>query len=95
MLATNVQGLLYVTRAALPHLARAAESGPRRVADLVNISSTAGRVARPGNAVYSLTKFGVNARLSPARPGRSNDSSHRTSRTRTPTSSPATGEQAW
>jgi NADP-dependent 3-hydroxy acid dehydrogenase YdfG len=31
------------------------------VADLVNISSTAGRVARPGTAVYNLTKFGVNA----------------------------------
>ena len=39
----------------------AAADGPRRVADIVNISSTAGRVARPGNAVYSLTKFGVNA----------------------------------
>lgn len=33
---------------------------PRGVADLVNISSTAGRVARPGTAVYNLTKFGVN-----------------------------------
>jgi NADP-dependent 3-hydroxy acid dehydrogenase YdfG len=31
------------------------------VADLVTISSTAGWVARPGTAVYSLTKFGVNA----------------------------------
>jgi NADP-dependent 3-hydroxy acid dehydrogenase YdfG len=31
------------------------------VADLVNISSTAGRVARPGTAVYALTKFGVGA----------------------------------
>ncbi|MCV7062222.1 SDR family oxidoreductase [Mycolicibacterium vaccae] len=29
-----------------------------RVADLVTISSTAGWVARPGTAVYSLTKFG-------------------------------------
>jgi NADP-dependent 3-hydroxy acid dehydrogenase YdfG len=28
---------------------------------MVNISSTAGRVARPGNAVYALTKFGVGA----------------------------------
>ena len=60
MLQVNVQGLLYVTRAALPHLLRAAEDSPRGVADLVNISSTAGRVARPGTAVYNLTKFGVN-----------------------------------
>ncbi|MGR6318485.1 SDR family NAD(P)-dependent oxidoreductase [Micromonospora soli] len=61
MLAVNLQGLLYVTHAALPHLLRAAEDSPRRVADMVNISSTGGRVARPGQAVYSLTKFGVNA----------------------------------
>ncbi|AEY86900.1 SDR family NAD(P)-dependent oxidoreductase [Streptomyces olivaceoviridis] len=60
MLEVNVQGLLYVTHAALPHLLRAAEDSPRGVADLVNISSTAGRVARPGTAVYNLTKFGVN-----------------------------------
>jgi NADP-dependent 3-hydroxy acid dehydrogenase YdfG len=60
MLQVNVQGLLYVTRAALPHLLRAAENSPRRVSDLVNISSTAGRVARPGTAVYNLTKFGLN-----------------------------------
>ncbi len=59
MLAVNVQGLLYVSRAALPHLVRAAENAPRNVADLVNISSTAGRVARPGTAVYNLTKFGL------------------------------------
>jgi len=59
MLQVNVEGLLHVTRAALPHLQRAAQDGPRRVADIVNISSTAGRVARPGTAVYNLTKFGV------------------------------------
>jgi NADP-dependent 3-hydroxy acid dehydrogenase YdfG len=61
MLSVNVQGLLYITRAALPHLIRAAADAPRRVADIVNISSTAGRVARPANAVYALTKFGVGA----------------------------------
>jgi NADP-dependent 3-hydroxy acid dehydrogenase YdfG len=61
MLAVNIDGLLHVTRAALPHLVRAAQDSPRRVADFVNISSTAGRVARPGTAVYSLTKFGVTA----------------------------------
>jgi NADP-dependent 3-hydroxy acid dehydrogenase YdfG len=61
MLAVNVQGVLHVTRAALPHLISAAQDSPRRVADLVTISSTAGRVARAGQAVYSLTKSGVNA----------------------------------
>jgi NADP-dependent 3-hydroxy acid dehydrogenase YdfG len=60
MLAINVGGLLSTTHAALPHLLAAAESGPRRVADIVNISSTAGRVARNGYGVYNLTKFGVN-----------------------------------
>jgi NADP-dependent 3-hydroxy acid dehydrogenase YdfG len=61
MVAVNVQGVLYVTRAALPHLIEAAMDSPRGVADLVTISSTAGWVARPNTAVYSLTKFGVNA----------------------------------
>jgi NADP-dependent 3-hydroxy acid dehydrogenase YdfG len=61
MLNVNVQGLLYITRASLPHLIAAAADSPRGVADLVNISSTAGRVARPGTAVYALTKFGVGA----------------------------------
>lgn len=57
----NVQGVLYATHAAIPHLIAAAADGPRRVADVVTISSTGGRVARPGTAVYSLTKFGVGA----------------------------------
>ena len=61
MVALNLQGALYVTHAALPHLVRAAQDSPRRVADLITISSTAGRVARPGGSVYSLTKFGVAA----------------------------------
>ena len=60
MIATNLQGLLHVTHAALPHLLRAAEEGPREVADIVNISSIAGRVAWNGYGVYNLTKFGVN-----------------------------------
>ena len=61
MIALNVQGLLYVAHAALPHLLTAAEGGPRQVADLVNISSVAGRVARLGSGVYNLTKHGVGA----------------------------------
>ncbi|MGW0945414.1 SDR family NAD(P)-dependent oxidoreductase [Streptomyces sp. NPDC002623] len=60
MIAINLQGLLYTTRAALPHLLKAAEESPRRVADIVNISSIAGRVAWNGYGVYNLTKFGVN-----------------------------------
>jgi NADP-dependent 3-hydroxy acid dehydrogenase YdfG len=60
MIAVNVKGLLYTTRAALPHLLQAAGQSPRRVADIVNISSIAGRVAWNGYGVYSLTKFGVN-----------------------------------
>ena len=59
MVALNVQGTLYITHAALPHLVRAAAEPPRRVADLVTISSTGGRVARPGSGVYNLTKFGA------------------------------------
>lgn len=61
MLALNVQGLMYVAHAALPHLLSAAESGPRQVADLVNVSSVAGRVARSGSAVYNATKHAVGA----------------------------------
>jgi NADP-dependent 3-hydroxy acid dehydrogenase YdfG len=34
---------------------------PRKVTDLVNISSVAGRRTRPGSAVYNLTKHGVGA----------------------------------
>jgi NADP-dependent 3-hydroxy acid dehydrogenase YdfG len=61
MVALNLMGALYVTHAALPHLVSAAEDSPRRVADLVNVSSTAGRIARPGSGVYALTKFGLAA----------------------------------
>ena len=61
MVELNVLGLLYCAHAALPHLLRAAADGPRQAADMVNISSVAGRVARVGNGVYSLTKHGVGA----------------------------------
>ena len=61
MVELNVLGLLYCAHAALPHLLRAAEDGPRQVADMVNISSVAGRVARSGSGVYNLTKHGVGA----------------------------------
>jgi NADP-dependent 3-hydroxy acid dehydrogenase YdfG len=61
MVHLNVLGLLYCTHAALPHLLSAAEDEPRQVADVVNVSSVAGRVNRVGNGVYSATKFGVGA----------------------------------
>ena len=61
MIALNVQGSLYVTKSALPHLVSAAADSPRKVADVIYISSTAGRVARPGGGTYSLTKFGIAA----------------------------------
>ncbi len=61
MVHVNLLGVLYTAHAALPHLLRAADSDPRRVADLVLISSVAGRVARNGSGVYNLTKHGVGA----------------------------------
>jgi NADP-dependent 3-hydroxy acid dehydrogenase YdfG len=61
MIQVNVEGLLYCAHAALPHLLRAADDGLRDVADMVNISSVAGRIARVGSGVYNLTKHGVGA----------------------------------
>ena len=61
MVELNVLGLMYVTTAALPHLLRAADGEPRRVSDLVNVSSVAGRVARLNSGAYNATKWAVNA----------------------------------
>ena len=61
MVDINVKGLLYCAHAALPHLLAAAEDSPRNVADVVNISSVAGRTVRRGSGVYNLTKHGVGA----------------------------------
>jgi NADP-dependent 3-hydroxy acid dehydrogenase YdfG len=61
MVELNVLGLLYCAHAALPHLLQAAQTSPRGVADMVNISSVAGRVARNGSGVYNATKHGVGA----------------------------------
>jgi NADP-dependent 3-hydroxy acid dehydrogenase YdfG len=59
MLSLNLTGALYCAHAALPHLLCAATTSPRRVADLVNVTSTAGRFARRGAAVYNATKHGL------------------------------------
>jgi NADP-dependent 3-hydroxy acid dehydrogenase YdfG len=61
MIDLNLKGLISTTHAALPHLLSAAEDSERGCADLVNISSVAGRVARAGSGVYNLTKHGVGA----------------------------------
>jgi NADP-dependent 3-hydroxy acid dehydrogenase YdfG len=54
MVDTNLLGLMYMTHAALPHLLE-------RRGSVVQLSSSSGRVARPGSAVYSASKFAVNA----------------------------------
>lgn len=60
MVDLNLMALLATTKAALPHLVAAAQGG-RGVADVVNISSIAGRVASRTAGVYNATKFGVTA----------------------------------
>jgi clavulanate-9-aldehyde reductase len=54
MVDTNLLGLMYMTHAALPHLLE-------RRGSIVQLSSSSGRIARPGSAVYSASKFAVNA----------------------------------
>ncbi len=61
MVDINLLGLIYLAHAALPHLVRAAAQPPRNVADIVLVSSVAGRVARLGSGVYNATKHGVGA----------------------------------
>ncbi len=54
MIQLNQLGLLYMTRAALPHL-------KETHGHIINISSVAGRTTNQGSAVYNMTKWGVNA----------------------------------
>jgi NADP-dependent 3-hydroxy acid dehydrogenase YdfG len=61
MIDLNLKGLINTTHAALPHLLAAAQSSARGCADVINISSVAGRIARAGSGVYNLTKHGVGA----------------------------------
>lgn len=55
MIDTNVKGLLYMTRAILPHMV-ARDSG-----HVIHIGSTAGDTVYPGGNVYNATKFAVKA----------------------------------
>jgi NADP-dependent 3-hydroxy acid dehydrogenase YdfG len=59
MVRLNLMGVMHVAHAALPHLIRAAQDGRRGVADLVNISSIAGRIATRNTGVYNATKFAL------------------------------------
>jgi NADP-dependent 3-hydroxy acid dehydrogenase YdfG len=52
MVETNLLGAMTATEVFLDQLREGA-------GDLVNISSVAGRTARPGNAVYAATKWGL------------------------------------
>lgn len=61
MVDVNLTGVLATTHAAVSHLAEAAR-GPRGVADVVTVSSVAGRTVNgPGSNVYAATKHAVNA----------------------------------
>jgi NADP-dependent 3-hydroxy acid dehydrogenase YdfG len=51
MIDTNVKGLIYTVRAALPHLLKSS------AADLVTVASEAGRRGLPFEAVYCSSKF--------------------------------------
>lgn len=55
MIDTNVKGLLYMTRAVVPHMVA------RNSGHVINLGSTAGHWAYPKGAVYNATKFGVRA----------------------------------
>ncbi len=55
MIDTNVKGLLYVTRAVVPHMVE------RDSGHIINIGSIAGRWVYPKGAVYNATKFAVKA----------------------------------
>ncbi|MEV4672072.1 MULTISPECIES: SDR family NAD(P)-dependent oxidoreductase [Actinomadura] len=54
MVETNLLGSMYAVHAALPHLLKSKGT-------VLQVSSTSGRIASAGGAVYAATKFGINA----------------------------------
>lgn len=54
MVETNLLGSMYAVHTALPHLLKSKGT-------VLQVSSTSGRIASAGGAVYAATKFGVNA----------------------------------
>jgi NADP-dependent 3-hydroxy acid dehydrogenase YdfG len=55
MIDVNLKGVLYGIAAVLPHMQR------QRAGHIINVSSVAGHVTRPGAAVYAATKHAVRA----------------------------------
>lgn len=55
MIDTNIKGLLYITRAVVPHMVA------RNSGHVIHIGSIAGRWVYPKGAVYNATKFAVRA----------------------------------
>ncbi|MGZ6503236.1 MAG: SDR family NAD(P)-dependent oxidoreductase, partial [Tumebacillaceae bacterium] len=55
MLDTNVKGLLYMTREAVPHMIKGGNG------HVINLGSIAGREAYAGGSVYCASKFAVRA----------------------------------
>jgi NAD(P)-dependent dehydrogenase (short-subunit alcohol dehydrogenase family) len=53
VIATNLTGVFYCSRAAIPHLLK------RGGGDIINISSLAGKNAFAGGAAYNASKFGL------------------------------------
>ena len=53
LVATNLSGVFYATRAAVPHMTAAGRG------HIVNVASIAGLVGNAGLSVYNATKFGV------------------------------------
>ncbi|MFA6043695.1 MAG: SDR family oxidoreductase [Phycisphaerales bacterium] len=61
LFATNVFGPIALTRAAIPHLAASAASGPAGVASVINITSVAARAEWTGGSVYCASKAAAEA----------------------------------